>query len=119
MSYLGKFATRMPGETYSCTKCGATNYTRQQVQDDWLCPGCRNPILIHAHNPVSGEDGYFYRMRASDIVIGHWLKPGHLKISQIYKVIGITKLKNGQLGVGLEEYTRITLHPDEWVSRSV
>ncbi|HCM9477343.1 TPA: hypothetical protein N5N91_004549 [Enterobacter roggenkampii] len=119
MSYEGRFATKLPGESYSCTDCSVESYTREQVQDDWLCPGCKNPVLIHAHNPVSGEDGTFYRIRASDIVKGHWLKPGHLQISQIYEVLGVEKINKNTIGVGLRGYTRITLHPDEWVSRSV
>lgn len=119
MRYDGKLAVRMPNETYSCTDCSVASYTKAQVQDDWLCPRCGNPVLIHAHNPVSGENGIFNRIRASDIKKGHWLKPGHLAISQIYEVLGVEKISKDKIGVGLREYTKITLHPDEWVSRAL
>jgi hypothetical protein len=120
MRYNGKTVNRLPDEFYQCACTDRDeNYTFAEVCDTWNCPNCGDPITIYAESESANDKGVFYRKRAKHIEKGDLVKPAGFDVDKSFEVLGISEAKDGKLALGLKGYTRISYHPEEWLTLRV
>lgn len=106
---------RLSNERYDCPQC-TQSFTDNEVRDTWKCPDCGGHIHVYAEDEETDTRIVLIRKRACEVEPGDLVHlPGMLAQSP-YRVLGVSKLGGGKLGIGLKGYTQYKLGPNEPVN---
>ena len=98
-------------EGYKCTLCDKMYDFDDVYSSGWKCPVCGEYVFIAAPQLCSGH--VKIRKKAKEV---RKMESINLAGSNdFYEVLGITKLANGKLGIGLKGFGSIKVKKDEFV----
>ncbi len=106
---------RAHSERYECHACDKT-FKSEEVEDTWECPDCDELIIIYGKDSDGENRITLQRKKGEDITrMDQVHRPGELS-GNSYQVLGVTKLSNGNLRLGLRGFGAYDVEPDEAVN---
>ncbi len=106
---------RLKSELYECHTCERT-LNVEDVENTWKCPDCKIRICIYGEDKETNTRITLERKRASEIETKDLVHLHGGLTGEAYSVLGISKIKNNKLGLGLKGWGRWIVHPDETIN---
>lgn len=114
MSRMGE-VNRLPKERYECLDC-ESEFEDEKVSDTWKCPNCGDYIGVYAEDERTGTRIVLIRKPANEVKTGDRVHLHGMLTGESYSVLGVSKLNNGKLGIGLKGYGQYKIAPNDPVN---
>lgn len=106
---------RLPSERYECPSCEQA-FDDDEVRNAWKCPKCGGYISVYAEDLETGTRIVLIRKQAKEVEDGDLVHLPGMLTEESYLVLGVSKLSNGKLGIGLKGYAQYKVMPDDPVN---